>query len=84
MPERSVDVRPDLGHVTDIQLVMNISLRFSNICVRLQQLSGWMLTEQARLLTTGRLLAKLPHEDILLIILWLVVEAGTPLAKQLL
>ena len=57
VPERPVDIRPDLGHVADVQLVMKESLGLSYVCLRLQQLSGRMLTEQACLLTTGRLLA---------------------------
>ena len=36
VPESSIHIRPDLGHVADIQLVVNKSLRLSYICVRLQ------------------------------------------------
>jgi hypothetical protein len=36
VPERPVHIRPDLGHVADVQLVMKESLRLSNICLRLQ------------------------------------------------
>lgn len=56
VPERPIHVRPDLGHVADIELVVNKSLRLSYICLRLKQLGGRVLTEQARLLATGRLL----------------------------
>ena len=35
VPERPVHIRPDLGHVADIQLVVNKSLRLSYICLRL-------------------------------------------------
>jgi hypothetical protein len=36
VPERPVNIRPDFGHVADIQLVMKKSLRLSYICLRLQ------------------------------------------------
>ena len=57
VPERPVHIRRDLGHVADVKLVMKESLGLSYVCLRLQQLSGRVLTEQACLLATGRLLA---------------------------